>query len=256
VLNKNILDLINKKIDNIITIEEEHELNEYFKINPYAVKEYEAIKSLSGYFRDNEIIPPSELKANVMTNIQKIHSQKTNSKSIIIKTFESIKSWGKPQIAYPFAVGALAALLVATFIFQPSGIIDSNGLGGTFVFKSVEDIPKDIISEKLSMLSSENTISVSNSNNLTIVRLNFDTDNLINFNFSIDSQDAQFGAFEKTEKSTGMVSVEGNIISINQSGIGEYTFFFKNINNSSFVIDYRITSEEIDITEKLHISDN
>jgi hypothetical protein len=254
--NDKIFELIYKKIDKIITADEESQLNEYFQSNPDAVKEYDSLRNLSGYFQDNEIIPPSDLKIDVMNKVRSINSQKTESVSAFSRFKESIIDWAKPQVAFPFAVGAIAAILITTFIIKPGGVFnsfDSKDLSGTFVFNSVDDAPLDIITKPLEISNGKNYISVSYSQDITVVKVKLETENNTIFDFSVAPESIEFVAFERSSHSNGVITTENDIYTIEQSGNGEYRFFFQNSENRPSVISYLITSDGVNLAEKLYI---
>lgn len=252
------MDLIHRKIDNELSADEEKQLEIILKSNNEAQKEFDSISKLSGFFRTSEATPPSELKTDVMARVKAIQSSKAVAgESIITKVNNSFKSLLTPKSAFPFAIGAIAALLVMTFVFKPAEIfnsIDSNGYSGTFVFNSVEDIPLQVHSQVIESIPGDNLITVSQVNQLSAIRIQFDTKKPIKFDFSIKSPSTRFAAFERSDDASGIINVQTNVITIDRhNGKGVYSFFYQNPTKAPFVIDYRIVSEGVDISEKINI---
>lgn len=243
--NDNIIDLIHKKIDNEISDEELIILEKQLKKYPEIEKEFEVLNSLTGYFRKNEILPPEELKNDVMTEVRKLQSQRTKPVSPRTSVIETMKTWIKPQTSYPFAVGVLAAVLLMTFIFssyKSINSLDTNGLRGTIMIDKTQAQTDHLIVHDIPINEAGNSISVAGSDETTIIQFILDTKEQTQVYLTIDQGSFDFIAFERSSDSNGIIETNNNTFSIDQSGKGVYTFFFKNQQRVPSGIHYQVNS--------------
>lgn len=256
-LDKNYMEMIYRKIDGEITQEEEQILEELFKKSPEAVNEYESMVKLSEYYRKNEVVPPQELKSHVMDEVRGIQAKRAQ-KIVSVPTRKKVSERiFNIQSLFPFAVGAAAAAIFMAFVIKSPSVhnmYDPSDLSGTIVSKNSSQPAEKILSKPLALISGENNITVSYTNDLVVVRVVFDTDNDAYFDFSINTDKAGFVAYERSSDANGIVNIENGNFVIAQPGQGVYSFYFKILKDSSFSVNYHISVEDKDISDNLDIA--
>jgi hypothetical protein len=251
-----IQELIHKKIDGEISSSEAEELARHMANDPQIEIEYNKIQSLSTYFKDVEVTPPIGLKKEVMAAVTPAPQPIGEPESFVTWLKGTLSSWAKPPIVYPFAAGAVMTAAILLLVLGPISSINDlnhNDLSGTLVLGDRHDQFQRVVLETMDIPNGEGRLSVSISEDLTVVNVYLKSDMFIELQLEFDQTKCELIAIEQEKSQARAIHSEGEFVSIGHFGTNEYTIVLKNLTGSSFPLYYRVNASGTNIEEKLTI---
>ena len=125
-MNENqFIDLVNKEIDDIISLNEKKDLHEYLDTHPEAMKKYqELILTARTLNKLDKVEPPEYLKSQIMNSIDlNRYTVKQKKNSFFNFPIFDWLFYPKPKFALSFATGTIFGLLLFALFF--SDIVES-----------------------------------------------------------------------------------------------------------------------------------
>ena len=216
-IDKNMIELMNKDIDRTILSKEKEKLSQYLKKNPNANALYnELLKSEHMLDKIVDISPSPNLKERILNSIDyNLYStKKINSK--ILDYLSSIFSGSRTKYAVSFALGMIAGLIILTVIFYNSTFNDelesyntsgTIGLHKSSLVQTIEILSEDI-SGRVDVSKVNNFYGFDiklNSQDKYRLLIEFDSANLSFYNLSLNDLNSV-----SLEKGLGYVQVSGS----------------------------------------------
>lgn len=235
-IDKKYIELMNKEIDKIITEDEKISLQSYLSGNNEAKEYFNELQLTNDYLDklpDNE--PSENLKKQIINSID----FSKYSSTVKVKSFWSYLFMPKFKIAYSFAVGLIAGIILIVVLSNNYNNVNKiRDISGTIGIdnsnsKTIEEIPL-----KLSDLSGN--ISLIKTGDRFLIDANFDTEQNLDFMISypdnVEFQNIDPGLISDIQFSKGE-----NFIKTTNSGFQQYKVSFIKIDkNVSSVIHVQL----------------
>lgn len=216
-IDKNLIELINKDIDKSISLSEKEKLSQYLKENPDANVLYnELLQTEHMLDKLEDINPSSNLNERILNSIDyNLYStKKINPK--ILDYLSSIFSGSRTKYAVSFALGMIAGLIILTVIFYYSTFHDelegyntsgTIGLHNSSLVQTIDILSEDISGRvNLSKVGNSYSFNIKlNSQDKYRLLIEFDSANLSLDNLSLNDPNSV-----SLEKGPDYVQISGS----------------------------------------------
>lgn len=229
------IELMNKEIDNLITVDEKIQLHKYLDSNEAAKEYFDGLLLTNNYLNELPDENPSEnIKKRIINSIDfNKYSPKLKSKFSWNYIFNP-----KLKFVYTFAIGLLAGIIIYGVISNYTSKFNTEDISGTIGLENkdvsvLEQIPVNIsnISGKIEITNRENKFWLS-------VNLNSSKNYIFEITYS---DNIKFENLNPELGSTFNCSIDKNLIKISNSGLQQYSILFSHNNLSSAELNLSIT---------------
>jgi hypothetical protein len=226
-IDKKYIELMNKEIDKVITEDEKISLHSYLSGNNEAKEYFNELQLINDYLDklpDNE--PSENLKKQIINSIDFSKYSPTGK----VKSFWSYLFVPKLKIAYSFATGLIAGIILIVVLLNNYNSVDKiREISGTIGIdnsnlKTIEEIPL-----KLSDLSGK--ITLIKTDDRFLIDATFDTNQNLGFMITYPSN-VEFQNIDPGLVSDIQFSKGDNFIKAINSGFQQYKVSFTKIDNN------------------------
>ncbi|UCD95343.1 MAG: hypothetical protein JSU69_04640 [Candidatus Zixiibacteriota bacterium] len=254
--NAEIIELINKELDGLISDEEFERLNEILEMNPSARRLRAEHRKIAEKLATVEPVePPSDLKVNILKKIDARKYALARPRSVIDRFLEL---WTRSRAAYAYsfvagaAVGA-AVLLVCLYGISDHMPLNNNELVGTVITQADSDEFRVVDKAEFSPAEASGLVTVRRNNGAILVRVDVVSSDEIELVFEFDETSVLFAGYERGDGiEIGTLSKEG-FISVRHLGRNAYTLVFEDTGEQQTPITMHVYSDSLVFSENLDL---
>lgn len=246
-IHKKYIELINKEIDGVISSAEKNNLDEYLLKNPDAKNYYDEINLTNQYL---SLLPDQEPSENLKKKIINSINFNKYSPEIKNKSFWNLLGVPKLRLAYTFAAGIIAGIIVFAIFFNNNNINLKNISGTVAVsdnnVKTIREIP-------VKFPGAIGNIELKQLENNIWLNVNFNTNQnfkmIVKYPGNLDFNNIKPALDGNIEFSKGK-----DFIQVNSSGNQQYSLLFSKNNSEDSDLQIKIiNSDEIVYEHKISI---
>jgi hypothetical protein len=248
-IEKKYIELMNKKIDRIITDDEVVELNHYLSANENAKKYFNELHLTNEYLNQISDPEPSEnLKKQITNSIDfSKYSSPWEKKSIW-----NIFYFPKAKFAYTFAAGLIAGIIIISIFYNSPNNFDNKDVYGTI---GIENTDTNLIKEipvKLSNVSGK--IQLRRLKDNFWFDVNLDSSQKIDFTITYPNN-IEFKSINPGKDNNIEFSKRENFIKATNTGVQQYKLMFsQNGIASSLILIQIMQSGNIIFEDKVSLN--
>jgi hypothetical protein len=244
------IELINRDLDDLLTIEEKKKLHHYLEDHPEARTYYNQIKRTSEILGEVQPVePPPSLKKRI---INAIDYNRYRPESTIKHTFKNWLTSPRLRLAYAFALGIFVGFLIYTAISPRQTVLDLEDLYGTIGaeeqmgFQTIENIPMD--TEQAS-----GTIEILKRENIISCQIEFDTEQEFELLLGYDKNILTYMGISSEDQEHLTFELEQNLLKFMSAENFQQIIFFNQVNPVKTELRFKLTITEEPVWQHLTV---